>query len=133
MSELMSLSERLAAIRQVSNTSPLSEVTRDFPLEQFIRLYNKCGRECYINYMAGAKKLITYLAPIEIDSNIIFSNNLMHTAIIHGYEVQALAFLIAESVYPQLAKTVDILKHVKYIENCIIYYTAKHILEGVTV
>ena len=126
--------QRLAAIKEQTNTSPLSACSQAVPtsLETYIRLYNKCGRECYLNYMAGAKALAAYLAPIHIPSetDITFSKTLRKTALIHGYEVQQLAFIIARQNYPELEGTSAILSHVNYIENCIVYYTAKHIVEG---
>ena len=68
MSELesLSLAEKIARVRELTNTSSKSEDKTPTPLWVFLHLYNKASHECYISYMEGAKLLADYLAPIEI-------------------------------------------------------------------
>jgi hypothetical protein len=115
-----SLLERMAAIRENSNMSTSSEAVNPTRLEDFIRIYNK-SRECYTDYMKGAKLLYEYLSPIEIPNTLIFTNS-DTPALLHAYELGRLAEIVSGKCYGA---------EYMYAQNLIEYYTAKHILEGV--
>lgn len=128
----LSLAERMAAVREKHNTSYLSEATTSISLEDFVRMYNKAGRQCYIDYMEGAKALHKFLSPIIIPSDIIFTGST--PAVIHAYEVGAVASIFYPVTLVQtggMSTELYFAKH-KYLSHLILYYTAKHILEGVT-
>jgi hypothetical protein len=116
----LSLAERMAAVREKHNTSYLSEATRPISLEDYVRLYNKAGRSCYVDYMEGAKALHKFLSPIIIPTDIIFTSSV--PALCISYEIRQLAVLLSGETFGAAHN---------YVHNCIIYYTAKHILEGV--
>jgi hypothetical protein len=114
------LAERMAAVREKHNTSYLSEATAPISLEDYIRLYNKAGRWGYVDYMEGAKALHKFLSPIIIPTDIIFTSST--PALCSTYEIRQLASLLSGETYGAAHD---------YAHECIIYYTAKHILEGV--
>jgi hypothetical protein len=101
----LSLAERMAAVREKHNTSYLSEATAPISLE---------------DYMEGAKALHKFLAPIIIPSDIIFTSST--PALCSTYEIRQLASLLSGETYGAAHD---------YAHECIVYYTAKHILEGV--
>lgn len=117
----LSLAERMAAVREKHNTSYLSEATAPTSLEDYVRLYNKAGRLCYIDYMEGAKALYKFLSPICIPDDIIFTQS-KAPAMFHGYELIRVAEIVSGQTFGAAYN---------YVYNCIVYYTAKHILEGV--
>lgn len=123
------LKTRLAALREKHNTSIQSELkSTPTSFETFLRLYNKAGYECYIDYMKGAKKLFDYLSPIVLPLIVEDKKPLHYPAMFHAYEVQHLVcdVLIKFSDYPD---TGTYFLHHKIIEKEIIRLTAKHILE----
>lgn len=146
---MLSLTEKLAKLRETTNTSPESAVKTPTDLETFLRIYNKSGRECYIDYMAGAKALYKFLSPITIPSDVIFNSTLTNIAVLHSYEVSQLASVIVPApVYSKeeieigsrmsyeernkkFSTTRDWHSKHSYVSNLIVYYTAKHILEEV--
>ena len=111
----------MAAVREKHNTSYLSEAVAPTSLEDYVRLYNKAGRLCYIDYMEGAKALYKFLSPICIPQLVPRKMHKM-PALFHGYEVQQVAYIVSGETYGD---------KYKHIENLILHYTAKHILEGV--
>jgi hypothetical protein len=143
----------MAAIKERANTSVTSSNSSPTSLEDYIRVYNKAGMDCYTDYMQGAKLLYKFLSPIEIPQlkpievpqpaprkisrkmprktpkmrrrHKIYKTHEVHKipALFHGYEVQRLAVIIAGEAYGD---------KYQHIESLILYYTAKHILEGVT-
>jgi hypothetical protein len=119
----LSLAERMAAVREKHNTSYLSEAIAPTSLEDFVRLYNKAGRLGYVDYMEGAEVLYKFLSPVIIPSDIIFTSSNI-PAIFHGYELIRLAQIVSGETYGAAHD---------YAHECIIYYTAKHVLEGVIV
>jgi hypothetical protein len=119
----LSIAERMAAVREKHNTSYLSEAIAPTSLEDFVRMYNKAGRLGYVDYMEGAEALYKFLSPVIIPSDIIFTSS-NTPAIFHGYELIRLAQIVSGEIYGA--------SH-NYVYNCIVYYTAKHVLEGVIV
>ncbi len=121
------LALRLAALREGSNKSSVSEASNTTPLEAYVRLYNKAkgsedgGGSCYTNYMEGAKFLYSYLSPIEVPSDIVF-NSTPIPALVSGYELGEIAKILTGETYGN--------NHA-YVCSLITYYTAKHILESI--
>lgn len=67
-----SIAARMAKLRQESNQSPRSNSINPSPLSLYLAIYNKANRECYIDYMQGAKDLYNWLTsngavPLEIE------------------------------------------------------------------
>ena len=122
---LSPLAARIAALRESSDTSTVSASTNTTPLETYVRLYNKArgseqgGGSCYTNYMEGAKLLYTYLSPISVDHSMVFKSSPM-PEVFHAYEVQRLTEILAGGMQAE---------NFNYIANCVIYYTAKHVIE----
>ena len=58
------------------------------PLATYLYIYTHASYECYINHMEGAKALAKYLAPIDIDIQIIVS---AMPDILCSYELVSLA------------------------------------------
>tara|TARA_R110000796_G_scaffold72587_2_gene163926 strand:+ start:3229 stop:3606 length:378 start_codon:yes stop_codon:yes gene_type:complete len=117
----LSLAERMAAVREKHNTSYLSEAIAPISLEEYVRIYNKAGNLGYVDYMEGAKALYKFLSPVCIPHDIIF-NQSNAPAIFHGYELIRLAEIVSGQTFGAAYN---------YVHKCIIYYTAKHILEDV--
>ena len=61
-----SMSARLASLRQTANTSVRSEETGTTSLKDFLHIYTASSHECYVDYMAGARALHKYLAPVFV-------------------------------------------------------------------
>ena len=116
-----SLIDRLNAIRAAHNTCSVSKDTTPTSLETFVRLYNKAGKECFLDYMAGAKALYKYLSPVEIPDS---HPRVKYTSygLYNMYTTIELTYVILGSKqHPDFARVQDL----------IVYYTAKHILEDV--
>lgn len=78
------LSSRLAALKH--SVTPT-------PLRTFLALVNKADKECYVDYMAGAKALYTFLAPIDIpDYN---SQLYVVPPVLQGYYLWELAKILS--------------------------------------
>lgn len=62
----LTLSERMAKLRETSNTNPRSELygtpTHIFTL---LEIYNKASHDCYIDYMQGFQLLVDWLCPTK--------------------------------------------------------------------
>lgn len=122
MSLAATLAARLAALKEQNNTSVTSSAaSTPTSIEVFIRLYNKAGAEGYIDYMRGAKALAAYLSPIYVPSSVPLVLPALRPRLIHSYELLELAKLLS----PITGVEVNTLARV------ILYYTAKHILEGI--
>lgn len=128
------LAARIAAMRQVTaqadNTSTTSEARNPTSLETYVRLYNKCtDGVCYIDYMEGAKLLHTYLSPISIPHRDLYPNLLTGCrsipALMDAYAIQRLTLILAGPEGFQA-------ENFNYIQSLVVYYTAKHILEEIT-
>lgn len=125
----MTLAERLAQLRESTNTSMVSNNLSPTSLSTYLAIYNKAKNEgdCYINYMEGAKILYKYLSPIEIP---VIPDNLLPTYIprlFHGYEVQQLAMILA----PREAHN-DLHNWIAYftiVEKTIVYLTLKGLVK----
>ena len=126
----MSLAERMAALRENNNFSPIDADWADAPtsLATFLTIYNKTGTECYIEYMQGAKALIAFLSPIEIpeiDAGFLATlPKPSSIAMVDGYHMYQLAKLLAGGPTE--------LKQIAYIEKVILYLTCRHMLIGGT-
>ena len=125
----LSLAERLAQLRENTNTSMISDCTIPTPLSTYLSIYNRAtlyeGR-CYTDYMAGAKILYKYLSPIEVP---VISEDLLPThipALFHRYEIGQLAQIIA----PRKDHN-DIdnwFAYIDIVERTIIYLTMKDVI-----
>lgn len=124
---MSSLSSRLATIRENSNKSLKSDLaTISTPLSAYIAIYNRSKKEGYANYMQGAKALYSYLSPIDIPDIPIESLPSYIPDIIHRYEVDRLANILAPK--ESFASIDQWLAERKRVERLIVYYTARDIL-----
>lgn len=89
------LSIDFAALKAAVNTSVLSKDRTPTPLATFLLIYTKANDECYVDYMEGAKRLIKYLAPIEIDD---YYSDAKIPGLLSGYESYELAKLLTPMV-----------------------------------
>ena len=123
------LSNRLAALRESSNTSITSEIKTPTPFITFLLAYLKSRDESYKEYMLGAKLLYKYLAPIDIPKISVMPTPI-YSNIFHKYEIQELAKILCE--FNLLGKTDSEcaiqLTEVNYIINLIMYTSCKIIL-----
>jgi len=78
----------LSSLRESVNTSVRSEVKSSTPLATFLHIYNSAWRECYTDYMEGAKVLASFLAPIEIPNT---KSAYTPPTMVCGYEMTELA------------------------------------------
>lgn len=121
---LTKLQLALAKVREQHSTVTTSDDVTPTSLETFVRMYNKAGKACFIDYMEGAKRLYAYLSPIEIPQGIVFTKDLPVAGLISAYSAQRLTqILCGKSGFanPQF----------NYIHNLVLAYTAKHMLEGI--
>ena len=57
----LTLSQRLAVVRENANLSPISDSTTPATLATFLAIYHKARCACYIDYMEGAQVLHDWL------------------------------------------------------------------------
>tara|TARA_R110000772_G_scaffold117704_1_gene223314 strand:- start:404 stop:778 length:375 start_codon:yes stop_codon:yes gene_type:complete len=57
----LTLSERLAVVRENANLSPISDSTVPATLRTFLAIYHKARCACYVDYMEGAQVLHDWL------------------------------------------------------------------------
>ena len=85
------LSERMSKLKEENNISSTSDDKTPTPLWVFLYICEKSDRAYYTEYMAGAKALAKYLAPIEIHPMPQKSPPDM----LRSYETQELARIIS--------------------------------------
>ena len=66
MGALAGNAELLIALARVGKTQRLKNTVVPTPLATFLYIYTHASYECYVDYMAGAKLLASYLSPIDI-------------------------------------------------------------------
>lgn len=72
---MSTLLERMQAIRAKANTDTKSDLAATpTPLWVFVEIYSKANRECYLNYMSGAKILEEWLT--TPDTPLVLSEEL---------------------------------------------------------
>ena len=64
--EGITLSDRLASLKDAHDTTVTSKDRTPTPLWVFLYIHTKATNESYRDYLAGAKRLINYLRPLEI-------------------------------------------------------------------
>ncbi len=72
------------------------------PLATYLHILARADTECYIDYLAGARALAAYLAPLELPVSTypeITDNSYNYTALLGGYYIQELARMLADSGY----------------------------------
>ena len=135
---MISLAERLAALRANTNTSTKSASKLSTPLATYLKLYGKAGLDrvsggsCYVNYMQGAKLLLTWLSPIsipEIDKALLPKKV---PSWFHHYELQQISALLVPTVntVPSNEELSAALRSRAYVERVICYLIAKEILNA---
>lgn len=93
----LSLQERLAILR--TNNTPI-------PLWVFLYIYSKAERECYTNYMAGAKILLAWLTddgkiPLDFQEKKypeIGNKNFKVPSLLRGYESLELSKILTAHI-----------------------------------
>ena len=96
------LLSRLAALRETSNKSPVSECKQATPLATYLLLYSLANKECYIDYMEGARLLKSWLGEIAIPVDTypeILNPNFKVPSLLSGYESQELATIISGETF----------------------------------
>lgn len=126
----MTLAERLAKLRENTNTSMTSDSSSTTPLSTYLEIYNKASSyegSCYTNYMEGAKILYKYLSPIEIP---VIDDSLLPTyipAIFHKYEIQQIASILApRSAHNNIDNW---LAYSNIVQRTIVYLTLKGLVK----
>lgn len=95
----LNLSERLASIKELHNTSMTSDDKTPTPLYIFLLLYTRTNHISYIDYMEGAKALYKYLSPISYpDIPAIYDKNCPVPRLLRGYESLELAKILAPRI-----------------------------------
>lgn len=93
---MVSLAERLAALRELSNTSTKSNDTAHTSLAAYLHLIDKANlQDVYINYCEGAKLIYDWLSPIDLGLDKV-PKDFKAPRLIASYEVQHLAQWIAQ-------------------------------------
>jgi hypothetical protein len=90
-----SLAARLKHIKESSNASLRSDSRESTPLKTFLYIYSLTSRECYKDYMLGARALYKFLAPIELPDFAAIDENYRVPTILQTYEMQEVAKLLA--------------------------------------
>lgn len=140
------LLERMKKLREDSNPKTTSDSTdsqQPTSLATYLCIYNKAGKECFLDYMAGAKALLKYLGPIvipDIPEELLPS---YMPGMFHAYEVTALSdvlypsnqvggdWLTAKELKEQGKLTSEVwIARSDYIQRVIVYLTCKEITDG---
>lgn len=102
----LTLLERMKQLREANNTSIHSEVKTPTKLSTLLLIYCKADRECYIDYMAGLKALLYYLAPegqpldLELDKYPEAANpNFRVPSLLTGYAASEVAHAICKTSF----------------------------------
>ena len=85
------LQERMAALRERSNTSVTSDDKTPTPLWTYLYIYAQAQRECYTPYMGGAKALLKYLEPLSFPNIPDIEKNYRVNGLLNCYELEELA------------------------------------------
>ena len=111
----ITFSERLAAIREATNTSPRSTDTSATPVEYMLYLYLKTPRSSYLEYTVFFRDLYNWLSPFSFPPpsdtpartrHYLTTTNLMRY--MAGYlslPVEELQDILKHTVYPMLEAT----------------------------
>lgn len=92
----------LSNVKELFNTSPKSDVVADTPLSLYLYIVTHSRRECYTNYMEGARILLDWLDPVYTDLHDIDSIKVPELLVSYEYEQ-----LIKILVPPQTGKTFE--------------------------
>lgn len=110
------LTARLAALKESHNTGVVSECKNPTPLWVFLMFHMKANREAYIDHMAGARKLLSFLSPLEIPEYPNFSNTDKVPDILRTYEMTKLA----EFLVPPAPMSNEYLRKIRVMERAIL-------------
>jgi len=110
----ITFSERLAAIREATNTSPRSLDPTPVPVEYLLYLYLKTPRSSYLEYTVFFRDLYNWLSPFSFPPtrdktrtrHYLTTTNLMRY--MAGYlslPVEELQDILKHTVYPMLEAT----------------------------
>lgn len=125
----ISLSARLAALRESKNPSPKSTDSSSTSLATFLSIYNKSRGECYINYMEGAKALYHWLSPIDIPTDTMPLAKLPDFLI--TYEINQLAALLVPTPDSYTEETFyENLRERKRVRSLMLYLTLKEVFSN---
>lgn len=118
-----SLQSRLAALKSTNSVQQesIEECKIETPLWVFLYIYLRARRECYIDYMEGAKALAEFLNPIKIPSN--FESKFINLPPLYrgSYEVVELVKILSKDQFN--------LSEREYVEYAI-YYTLTQQMTG---
>lgn len=92
------LADRLASLRASTDRSIKHKDTANtpFPLDKFLLLYTKGHKECFVEYMQGAKALYEWLAPLEFPDYPDIDCNFKIPPLLMGYDSQQVAGIVSE-------------------------------------
>jgi len=132
----LSLSERLAALRETANTSARSSSNNPTPLSVYLTIYNKArdisgtiNGDCYKNYMEGAKLLRDWLAPIDLAEVELSACRPLSArsipAIVHSYEVHKIADVLVPAPISSSLEFYQCLARRNKLTSAIIYLSLK--------
>lgn len=127
----MNIAERLASLRETTNTSLTSELeSTPTPFSIFLSIYNKAGHDCFINYMEGAKAVYKWLSPIDIPDipNHLLPKNI--PGIVCNYTVEKISHLFypLSLVQKDGMDTKEWFSKINYIQKLVVYFTCKEII-----
>ena len=71
------------------------------PMRRFLHIYNNAWKDCYPNYLEGAKLLHKFLAPVQIPKNI---PDYTGTLLTRNYELNELAKVMSGKGYGPMNK-----------------------------
>lgn len=98
----MTLTERMAYIKENSNQSPISDDTSASPLSLYLALYSKASTECYIDYMEGAKVLYNWLTCKGIIPLVIPPSSVPVPRLCLSYDMVQLAKILSRGDHTKL-------------------------------
>ena len=90
--------EALAALKaKLQEADPKSEERGSFPLTAYLTIYQKARRECYVDYMEGARLLKEWIGPLAFRT--VSSITVPH--MLRNYELYELAKIIRPTSYQE--------------------------------
>ena len=110
------LTARLAALKVANTTEVRSEVKTPTPLWVFLYIHVKANNVSYAGYLLGARKLSSYLAPLEIPSYPNFSVADIVPDLLRTFEMTKLA----EFLVPPAPMSNEYLRKIRVMERAIL-------------
>ncbi|PHQ81753.1 MAG: hypothetical protein COB66_01390 [Coxiella sp. (in: Bacteria)] len=122
----------LSHLREKLNTSPLS--TEDHsrhptPLATFLLIYTKAEKECYIDYMEGARRLVKFLSPISIPC---YPESYRVPALLSGYSTYEVAKILLPG-NPAVEGIQSYLTRLEVVERAICFCMIEEVLPAISI